>query len=553
MKVNHLSQYRNIFLLLWKYGNADWVKNAGAEDLLIESDAAEDDSDAAPEQFVADLEAMGPTFIKFGQLLSGRPDLLPQPYLEALDKLQDNVEPFSFAEVEKIVEEELGVRISKAFESFEAIPLASASLGQVHWAVLRDGREVAVKIQRPGIRQKIKEDIEALESAADWVEKHTEFGRRFEPGKLMHHFHKVLVQELDYQLEAHHLEKLGNNLKDFRRIVVPSPVWDYTTGRVLTMDFIKGKKITKITPLRKMEIEGHALAEELFQAYLRQLVNDGFMHADPHPGNIHLTADNRLALFDLGMIANISPEYQENYLKLLLAIGDGRSNDAADVILSISRHREDCNEKAFREVLSDLVMENMDRTARELKTGRLMLNIIRAASLHGFLLPVELSMIGKTFLNLDQIAATLAPDFNPNEAVRRHSMELMNRHIWKSLTQNHMFSTLLEGKKLLETLPEKLNRIITTVADNDMRLKVDSIDEKYLMAGFQKIANRITLGLILASLVVGAALMMRIPSSFTILGYPGIAMVCFLLAATGAVSLAYQIVFRDESTGKKNK
>ena len=279
----HAARYRDIARLLVKYGRSDLVKEAGLGDMADFSEAGEVPPKA--EELTDDLERMGPTYIKLAQLLSTRADLIPPPYAQALSRLQDAVEPFGFEEVERIVTEELGVRLSRAFASFEAQPLASASLGQVHRATLRDGREVVVKVQRPGIKERIAEDMEALAELAEFADKHTEAGRRYGFGELLEQFRRSLNGELDYRHEAANLTTLGKIVARYDALVIPEPVDDFTSARVLTMDYIRGGKVTDLGPLIRMELDGRRLAEQLFQAYLDQILVEGFFHADPHPGN----------------------------------------------------------------------------------------------------------------------------------------------------------------------------------------------------------------------------------------------------------------------------
>ena len=276
------------------------------------------DGGATPDQLADDLEAMGPTYVKLGQVLSSRSDLLPEPYLKALARLQDKVKPFPFAEVEQIITAELGVRISKAFASFDPQPIAAASLGQVHSATLRDGRRVVVKVQRPNIRKQIADDFEVLDQIAEFVDAHTELGRRYRFLKILDEFRSSIRQELNYDREAQNLIVLAANLKEFELIQVPQPVPDYSSRCVLTMDYVQGRKITSVGPLRRLEMNGAPLAEELFRAYLKQVLVDGMFHADPHPGNVFLTDDGHIALLDLGMVGYTTPGMQENLLKLLL-------------------------------------------------------------------------------------------------------------------------------------------------------------------------------------------------------------------------------------------
>ena len=548
----HLSRYGKIARMLVKYGRADIVKSAGLEETLLEETPSTNGSGvevtptAESQEFAADLEAMGPTYIKLGQLLSTRADLLPAPFIASLTRLQDDVEPFPFAEVEQIVASELGVRLSKAFLEFDPEPIAAASLGQVHRARLRTGRLVAVKVQRPGIREEVLCDLEALEDIAEFLDKHTEAGRRYEFCGMLDQFRKSLLRELDYKQEAQHLAILANNLREFEQLVVPDAIPDYTTSRVLTMDYVHGIKITEVSPLRRMEMDGEALGDSLFRAYMKQILVDGVFHADPHPGNVFLTDDGRLALIDVGMIGRIAPVMQEYLLKLLLAIANGKGEEAAEVAIRMGDPLDEFNEKAYVREVSQLVAQHQNITVGQIDTGRVVMEITRTAGTTGLRLPAELTMLGKTLLNLDQVARTLAPDFNPNEVIRKNASEVMRQRLMKSVSPGNLFSTMLELNEFVQTMPGRVNRVLDRVADNQLALKIDAFDEVKLMEGMQKIANRITLGLVLAALIIGAALLMRVETRFKLLGYPGIAMLLFLTAAVGGLFLAYNILFKDD-------
>lgn len=260
LKPQHLKFYQQIASLLFKYGRSDLVQDLRTADLLDENDLRRENGTASPEQLANDLEAMGPTFVKLGQILSSRPDLLPEAYLKALSRLQDKVKPFPFEEVEQTIVQELGVRLSKAFADFEREPTAAASLGQVHKATLRDGRAVVVKVQRPGIRPQIIDELQVLDEIATILE-HTKSGKRYQVQKIFDEFRRTLISELDYQKEAAHLVQVGENLREFPNLRVPQPVTGYTTRSVLTMEFVSGRKITDLTPLARLDINGEALAE----------------------------------------------------------------------------------------------------------------------------------------------------------------------------------------------------------------------------------------------------------------------------------------------------
>jgi len=528
-----LSRYRDIAWFFAKYGRRD----------LFLSEPTRDEA----ETFARDLESLGPTFIKLGQLLSTRADLLPKAYLDALARLQDGVEPFPFSDVERIIEEELGIRLSKAFVEFSSEPIAAASLGQVHRAVLRSGREVAVKVQRPGIREQLLDDLETLNEIAALADRFTSH-RTLDARRVLDEFRRSLLAELDYQQEAQHLLTLSHQLRDFERIIVPLPIEDYTTSRVLTMDFIHGAKITAVSGVERTEFDGKALADDLFRAYLQQIVIDGVFHADPHPGNVFLTDDHRLALLDLGMVGRLDAALQERLLRLMLAIGEGRGDEAAAVAIELGERREDFDEAAMRRSIAELVARYQQASLRELSVGRVMLEMTHCGAEHGLMMSPDLAMLGKALLNLDEIGRKLAPDFDVNEAIRRNATNLMRRRVMKAASPSNLFASMLDVKEFAERLPGRVNRILDSVAGNDLRLKVEIIDRGSIIDGFQKVANRIALGLILAALIVGAAMLMRVQTNFTILGYPGLAMLLFIAAAGGGFWMAWTILAGDVRT-----
>ncbi len=551
LKTKHLLDYKNIAMLLWKYGRSDLVTKAGLKEYLPDDQPATPEETAQADHLAADLEKLGPTYIKLGQLLSTRPDIIPAAYTKALTRLQDKVEPFDFAEAQKIITDELGVRLSRAFQSIDPKPLAAASLGQVHKAVLRDGRHVVVKVQRPGIQERMIRDLEVLGEVAEFLDTHTDAGRRSDFCGLLAEFRKSLLRELDYRQEANNLQMLGKNLAAFARIVVPRPIEDYSTARVLTMEHMTGQKITALSPLVRTEIDGEGLAEELFKAYLQQILVDGFYHADPHPGNVFLTDDMRIALLDLGMAAQLPVNIQEDLLPMVLDLSEGRGDGPIQFALKHGERLDDFNEKEFRRRINELAAGHRDSPMKRLEIGSVMLEVRSIAADCAIRLPPDLAMIGKTLLNLDQIGWTLSPDFDPAASVRRNATALMQKRLWKSLAPGNLFVRALELKDFVQHLPNRVNRIMDAVANNELKVTVDAIDEKYLMTGLQKVANRITLGLILAAMIIGAALLMRIDTPFRLLGYPGLAIIFFLLAATGGCVLVYHILFKDEASVNK--
>lgn len=545
----YLKRYKDIARLLFKYGNSDLVRNAGLEEALKDDENLSRQVKGSAEELASDLERLGPAYVKLGQILSTRGDLLPAPYLLALSRLQDNCEPISFAEVEKIVVSELGVKISKAFAEFDCEPLAAASLGQIHKAKMRDGREVAVKVQRPGVREQILQDLEIFADVAEFYVLHTDLGRKYEFDVMVDEFRKSLLAELDYRQEAQNLETLRRNVSEFELIVVPYAVDAYTTSRVLTMEFIKGKKVTCISNLERTELNGTPLAEQIFSAYLKQILVDGFFHADPHPGNVLLTDDEKkIALIDLGMVARLTPRVQKQLLRLVIAISEGRADSVANIAVEIGEPRPKFDELTFRHKVSELVQTDLDANIARMKVGHVIVGITKAAGETGIRVPAELTMLGKAMLHLDEVGRSLDPSFDPNASVRRNAGHILEQRLVNEISPGHLLNTLIDAKDSLEKLPRNVNKIMDLVAQNQLSMKV--IDEPLLVDSFQKVANRITLGLVLAALIIGASNLMSVPTRFTILGYPAIAILLFIIAAGGGFALAIQIAFYDQKPQK---
>lgn len=540
------SRYTDLVRLLLRHARSDLL--AGAQvDGLTEGDDLPEGSDARAQAFADDLEKMGPTYIKMGQLLSTRFDLLPPSYTDALTRLQDTVEPFPFDEVREIVEGELGTRIKDAFAFFDEEPLAAASLGQVHRATTRSGRDVVVKVQRPDVRATIRGDMDVLDKVTGLVDKHTSVGSSYGLNQLLHQFRRSLVDELDYRREARNLLRFIELTGEHDRLVVPEPLLQLTTTRVLTMEHIEGRKVTDLGPLALIDLDARPLVEQLFHCYLQMILDDGVLHADPHPGNLLVTEDGRLALLDLGMIATVPQRVQTHVTKLLLAINDGDGEEAAAVLGDMGHALDDYDAAGFRDDVAHLVSEAM-ASGPDLEAGRLLVELSRLSGTHGLRPPAEMAMIGKALLNLDQTTSHLDPDFSPADAIRDNVSDIFASSLKTS--PGGLLAAAIEAKEFTAHLPKRANRILDSLARGEMRLHVDAIDEQRLHLVLQRIANRLTLGLIIAATIIGAAMMMRVETEVTFLGFPAIAMLFFVVAVLAAVALGVHIVLTDRKVAR---
>ncbi len=550
--MSQLGNYVKFFSFILKYYNSSVLKSAS--DTIVNDTVTDvqDNYDRKPQELVEDLKQMGPAYVKLGQLLSTRPDLLPDDYLQALSELQDDVETISFEEIRKIFEEETGARLSKAFQSFDPEPLASASIGQVHRAVLPSGRWVVVKIQRPDIRKKFIDDLDTLREMVALAVKHSKEAKKYDLTTIIEELRIILLNELDYTKEFQNLEHLRYNLRNFPRLIIPEPVQDYSTSRVLTMDYIQGKKITEISPLTKTETDFTPLIDELTESYMQQIIVDGLVHADPHPGNIHVTGDGKMALMDLGMVARFSTTIQEKIMKLLIGMSRKNGDEITDALLEMSEYdSHEIDVKSFRKEINRLVMNSTASHAEDMQTGRALIHMNRVAANHFIHIATELNILGKIMLNLDQIIAVLTPKYDLQQAIQKFMDNIVNQKIKQDLNSGNIYSFLLDNKKLAENLPYRLNKISENLANNEFELRINALDEKRVTDGFQKVANRITSGLIIAAMIIGAALLMRIPSSYTIMGYGILPFLFFMIAIGLGLYLIYNILFKDEDLKKR--
>ncbi len=545
------SRYAALVRLLMRYGRSDLVSGAGLDEFAIDDDGPLGDTDQA-DAFARDLEAMGPTYIKLGQLLSTRFDLLPAAYTTALSRLQDSVDPFPFEQVKEIIETEFGVGLRHLFAEFEEEPLAAASLGQVHRATLPSGRAVVVKVQRPEARDVVRDDMQILTTLADLADRRTDLGRRYGFGQLLAQFRRSLAAELDYRREARNLLRFRELTKDYDLLEVPEPILDHSSSVVLTMARVEGRKVTDVGPLGLMDIEPRPMVEQLFRCYLRMILDDGIIHADPHPGNLMVTDEGRLALLDLGMVATVPPRTQDKVTKLLLAISDGDGDEVSQVLAGMGHQLEGYDPASFQNAVSTLVSDAV-AGGTDLQVGTVMVQLSRISGENGLRPPAEMAMIGKALLNLDQATTHLDPDFVPAEAIRDNVAEIMASGL--TVTPGGVIAAAIEAKEFTAQLPRRANRIMDSLAEGELTVRVNAIDEQRLHTVLQRVANRLTLGIIIAATVLGAALMMRVPTASYLFGYPAVAIVFFVLAVLGGVALAVWIVLTDRKvarTGQRN-
>jgi predicted unusual protein kinase regulating ubiquinone biosynthesis (AarF/ABC1/UbiB family) len=553
----HLPRLAATVGLFTRYGLADFAKQQGLHGLTDDSDGQHDDGGPTADKAAAlrkRLVELGPAYVKLGQLLSTRPDLLPPAYIRELTQLQDDVEPIGFEDIERVVEEELGGRLSKLFGSFDPEPLGSASLGQVHAAELRDGRPVVVKVQRPNIRGSLADDLEYFRELATFLAAHTTAGARVDVVGVVQQLERALADELDYRVEARSAAAFRRSLAEFPRILVPRVIEAYSTERVLTTERVRGVKIDAISPLARLDFDFEPVVDELTRAYLKQITIDGYFHADPHPGNLFVllpssenpptpaetrAADRRLtrrpaatplahmnqqaeeqasplpddvdvkvALIDFGMTARLSLTLREQVVRLLMAVADNRGDQAAETVIEVGHEMPGFEREAFVHDIAALVARNYDLSVGEVQTGQVLFELIDTSFQRGLRLPAELTPLAKALFNLDSITRALDSSYNPIETIRDFGNQIAAERTRREMNPRRIFQLAADSSTLLQSLPRRLDVITQRMASNEFQTRLDVPQIPLLLQGLQKVANRIFSGVVLAGILIASAMLL---------------------------------------------
>ena len=589
----HLPRLVATIRLFTNYGLRDFANRQGLLGLeggsLDGEEAVQGDLAAKGKAFRERLVELGPAYIKLGQVLSTRPDLLPRPYIEELEELQDDVSPMPFDQVERTIEEELRARISKLFASFDPEPLGSASLGQVHAAELRDGRSVVVKVQRPNLREQLAEDIEFFRDLATFLTEHTSAGSRADLVGVVQQVERALVDELDYRTEARNAAAFRKTLATFPHILIPRVIDAYTTHKVLTTERIRGVKIDDIPPITRIEYDFSVLAEEFAQAYLQQITDSGHFHADPHPGNVFVVlpgrdnprtpaeavADDRrqevrpgatpltqseneakalaaraaprddpkVALIDFGMTAHLTGIMRDRVVRLLLAMGENNGDAVAEALIEIGEAPETFDRPAYVRDVVALIARHGNQTVEETPAGVMLYEAITIAYRSGLKLPGELTLLAKALFNLDAVARALDPSFNPSQSIREYTSEIANKRAQRDLSPRRIFQIAAETSDLVRALPHRIDVITQKLVANDFAVRVEAPQLGSLLLGLEKVANRIFTGLVLGGLLISSGLLMAYQRSLGMIG--------FLLAGIVGLWMIATILIQDRRSRKR--
>jgi len=487
------------------------------------------------------LEELGPTFVKLGQILSTRPDLIPQDYIIELQKLQDEVPPFAYDRVEQIIKRELGADILKIFKSFEQKPFAAASLGQVHQAILEDGDKAVVKVQRPDIEKVIETDLDILFDLARLTERHIPASRLYDPVGIVEEFTKVIRSELDYGTGGRNAERFRKNFEDDKTIYTPKIYWEFSSRRILTMELIEGIKINNLKELDKIGYDRKKIAENVAKAFMKQILIDGFFHADPHPGNMLVMKDEVIGFMDFGMMGRLDEEIREKGIDLFIAVLERNPNKIINEMLNLGiTSQEEIDTRSLKIDIKEMLDQYYDKPLKEIKLGELISQLVEISIKYHIKMPAEFALLGKSLITIEGIGSELDPDFNLAEIAKPYAKDVILERKSPQRLISKLLNDLSELYNLVILIPRQLSKTLKKMEKGVFKLEFQHRGLENLINALDKSTNRLSYSLILAAIIIGSSLIMQTDKGPHFMGFPVIGVLGFLIS--GVLGLGLVII-----------
>lgn len=543
-----LGRLHDIAAVLIRHGLGDMVRRLGLAETLEKAGRALRFEQAAelaklepPVQVRRAMEELGPTFVKLGQILAGRADLFGPDWIAEFERLHSRVPPVPIDELRAQLAEDLGGAPEEVFAQFDNTPLAAASIAQVHRARLQDGTEVVVKIRRPGIQSIIEADLRLLDRIAELAESELPQLRPYRPRELVRQFAMSLRRELDLAAECRHAERIAGNLADQPEIVIPRVHWQWTGERVNVQDWIDGVPGEDLARLDREGFDRQALARGGAHAVLKMIVEDGFFHADPHPGNVFYLPGNRIAFIDFGMVGRLSMQRREDLLRLLLGLVQKEPEAVADVLLDWTGDGSGAELDKLNDEIEAFVDQYHGAPLQQLRLGEMLADVTTILREHQLALPGDLALLIKAFISLEGMGLALDPGFHmAGEALPLLRQTLRARYKPKALAQR-AWRSLSRSFGLLDQLPNDLSRLVRSLRASGVQVHVDVAHLKRVGDQLDRAANRLTLGIVIAALIIGSSIVMTVGGGPTLLGLPAFGLLGFVGAVVGSLWLVRSI------------
>ena len=540
--VRHLGRFKDIAVTLFRYGFDDVLERLDLPGKVIFEKIRKVDREMSTwERLRHTLEDLGPTFIKFGQIMSLRPDLVPNALIVELRKLQDEVAPVAYEAIREVVEKNLQRPLTEVFSQFEEKPLAAASLAQVHRAVLREsGQVVAVKIQRPRIRQVIEPDLYIMEIVAGQLNERMETAQIYDLPNLVQEVKKTLLRELDFTREARNMKIFRSNVAQDKDVYIPFLVEKYTTEQLLTMELVQGTKLKDLTP--EDDFDPEILAKRGMRLTVKQVLEDGFFHADPHPGNVVILDGNVFCLLDWGMVGRLTRRTRYDLIDLINAVVDKDSEKILSILLSLAQVRGSISPRRLEREILDILDVYHSLPIQELNIGHLLLDISTMLRENRLQVPVDLAIMIKALITAEGTARQLYPELNVVEEakpyVRRLAMERWRPDVvWRDFRRN--VSDLL---RLQKELPVRFNQIIEKIDRGDLKIRFRHENLGGLRNTMQNITNRLTLGIIIAALIIGSSMIITTGVKPLLFGFPALGIIGYSVSGVLGLWLVFNII-----------
>lgn len=543
-----LGRLREIAGVLMRHGFGDTLRRLGLVDLLERAGHALKQDHAAdlarlepPEQVRMALEELGPAFVKFGQLMASRSDLLGPEWIAELSKLHSNVPAVPLEELRAQLREDLGGDPEQVFARFDAEPLAGASIAQVHRARLHDGSEVVVKIRRPGAEVKVEADLRLLDRLAALAESEFPVLKPYGPQRLVREFARSLRRELDLAAECRSAERVAANLAPLGFVTIPRVHWQYTGTRLNVQDWVDGVPGEDLARVDAAGLDRVLLAQRGAQAVLKMIVQDGFFHADPHPGNVFYLPDNRLAFIDFGMVGRLSPQRRDELLQLLLGLVQREPQAVADVLLDWTDDDHGVDLNRLETEIEAFVDQYEGTPLAELNLGQMLTDVTAVLREHRLALPSDLAWLIKCFVSLESMGRGLDPSFHMTSEALPMLRQVVRARWQPRAMALRAWGSLRRGLALASSLPGDLTRLLRSARRGRVHVALEVAHLRRVGDQIDRAASRLALALVTASLIIGSSIVMTVGGGPTLFGLPAFGLLGFIGAVVGAISLARSI------------